>query len=368
MIRSIRIRNFRTYLDKKIDFANGINLIIGVSNSGKSNVLRAIQWVRQNRPLGLKVKNRYAAKKNDVVVEITTTEGSTVKLEKNTDGAIYSLEMNGNVQEFQGMDKAVPIEITKELNLSETNIAEQLDQHFLITSTAGEVARSMNTITHIEDVDKWVKSLTTKINTKTKEIDFISGLIKDNEDKLSDYADLDIMETDVKRLEASEAVYNDLSSTFNALSELIALIENTTTKIEPLRAFIKAKSTVELLSNGIRTYGKLCAEEVVLEAALSTYREMVELQQDIDDFSPHVVAISKVLSEYTILENEVKMIETYIIDIEHTMRKISALNERINDVDKQFRDYLSKVKICPFCKSKMDEAMINTIVEGKHGK
>jgi predicted ATP-dependent endonuclease of OLD family len=44
-ISSIRIQNYRCFQDNTIDFTQGLNIIIGENNSGKTTVLKALQLV-----------------------------------------------------------------------------------------------------------------------------------------------------------------------------------------------------------------------------------------------------------------------------------------------------------------------------------
>ena len=53
-IKSIEINNFRTHRNTKLEFAKGINALIGLPDSGKTNIIRFINWVLKNRPLGFK--------------------------------------------------------------------------------------------------------------------------------------------------------------------------------------------------------------------------------------------------------------------------------------------------------------------------
>ena len=45
MIQSLRLQNFRSYLDASFEFGNGVNIIVGPNGSGKTNLLEAIQMV-----------------------------------------------------------------------------------------------------------------------------------------------------------------------------------------------------------------------------------------------------------------------------------------------------------------------------------
>lgn len=52
MIHGIHIINFQSHEKSELVFTPGVNVITGSSDSGKSAILRAIQWLCTNRPLG----------------------------------------------------------------------------------------------------------------------------------------------------------------------------------------------------------------------------------------------------------------------------------------------------------------------------
>ena len=52
MIKSIDIENFQSHKKTRIDFDPGVNVIIGRSDSGKTSILRALNWVINNKPSG----------------------------------------------------------------------------------------------------------------------------------------------------------------------------------------------------------------------------------------------------------------------------------------------------------------------------
>ena len=52
MIKSIHLKNFQSHKDTLIEFDQGVNVIVGQSDVGKSAILRAIAWVCTNKPSG----------------------------------------------------------------------------------------------------------------------------------------------------------------------------------------------------------------------------------------------------------------------------------------------------------------------------
>ena len=51
MIESLEIKNFKSHRKSIMAFSSGINAIIGSPNHGKTNIIRALLWWFNNRPL-----------------------------------------------------------------------------------------------------------------------------------------------------------------------------------------------------------------------------------------------------------------------------------------------------------------------------
>ena len=52
MISKIKIKNFRSHKNTEIELSSGVNIICGDNDLGKSTILRALNWVNNNKPSG----------------------------------------------------------------------------------------------------------------------------------------------------------------------------------------------------------------------------------------------------------------------------------------------------------------------------
>jgi DNA repair exonuclease SbcCD ATPase subunit len=51
-IKRLILENFQSHKYSEVDFAAGLNVIVGPSDTGKSAVIRALKWVLYNEPSG----------------------------------------------------------------------------------------------------------------------------------------------------------------------------------------------------------------------------------------------------------------------------------------------------------------------------
>ena len=68
MITKIEIKNFQSHKHTVIDFSNGVNVIIGSSDCGKSAIIKAMRWCITNSPAGNSFRSNFASEKEPTSV------------------------------------------------------------------------------------------------------------------------------------------------------------------------------------------------------------------------------------------------------------------------------------------------------------
>ena len=152
MIQSIHIKNFQSHQNTRLEFHPGLNAILGVSDSGKSAILRALHWTRENRPMGDAHISKWAkSDKGKLIAECSVdvmTQGGLVS-------RIRSPEFNGykiGELSFEAVRSDVPVEIVEAFNMGEVNVQKQLDAPFLLSKSAAEVSRFFNAVVNLEEM------------------------------------------------------------------------------------------------------------------------------------------------------------------------------------------------------------------------
>ena len=190
MLKKIKLKNFRSHENTVLEFHKGVNVIYGLGQSGKTNILRAINWVVNNRPSGFNMHSHFSDD-DSTSVELILDNG-VVKMEKTSKLTTYSLNREAK---FSYTGRSVPEPIANLLNINEINISNQLDAPFLITDSPGEVGKVINRITKIEQVDSWIAKLTTRSNISKHEADMLEMDILNLQQDLSQYDGLQELES-----------------------------------------------------------------------------------------------------------------------------------------------------------------------------
>ena len=236
MLERLRIKNFQSHEDTTLDFVPGINVIAGKSQSGKTAILRAFRLLVKNRPLGLRYLSHFA---KDGIVEVLCSPFSSamVKLRKSKSGGQYFLDK----REFKKFGSSVPDEIEKVLNIGDLNIQGQLDPPFLATDSPGEVARIINRVTKLEDVDVYVSKVTKRINLANKEVVVLERHLFTAEEELKLFADIGDLNGLMIELKENEQVLGKAYHDRQVLDTTLISIEDKATEVNTLKEFLVAE-------------------------------------------------------------------------------------------------------------------------------
>ena len=79
MIKSLSIKNYQSHKDSYLEFSEGVNCILGGSDNGKTAIIRAINWIMTNRPLGESFRSNWGGKTE---VELFTDDASILFTDK----------------------------------------------------------------------------------------------------------------------------------------------------------------------------------------------------------------------------------------------------------------------------------------------
>jgi len=109
MIQSIRLQNFRSYVDESFEFEPGVNIIVGPNTSGKTNLLEALMVLALGSSYRGSSSEMIGFNKPWARLDGHTPEGKrTVKLEAQGETVKKSFEINGVVFSRLSQPKTIP--------------------------------------------------------------------------------------------------------------------------------------------------------------------------------------------------------------------------------------------------------------------
>lgn len=367
MFKKIQVKDFQSHKSSVLDLHPNVNVIVGRSSSGKTAIFRAIQWLVYNRPLGTRFI-RHGQEQSEVIIDevkgVKTSHGKTN----------YRLTGMGNntVGDTDWVSgSSVPDVITKTLNINPINISNQLDTHFLITDSPGEVARVFNKIVNIEKADEYVSALTTKINSENNKINDLKEKVTDYKQRIADLDYLEDLEITVSNIEKKTIVADDLRLLRDDLEHKIVLLKDL---VEKDKILIEQ---ISFLNGAILSLTKKYNRILELEDFAIKLEDFIILQEKqnelikkknvIDKYIPDLECkldyYDRTLAVYTDLDNTCTKWNEYNFDRKE-IEKRQDLNKKIlAEAFVLYKEELIRIKICPFCLSEITGDVIEHLME-----
>jgi exonuclease SbcC len=285
----VRVQNFQSIKDATV-VIDGLTVVTGPNNSGKTAVMRAVRGVFTNAPAGPLVRHGAGY----LSVTLTFDDGTEVIWEKgwekpNRKGkTVNRYFLNG--KELQSVGRGVPPEIAdlgvREIRASSDRVWPQVAQQFdgtlfLINRPGAAVAEALSDVEKVGRLTKALRFSEKDKRTVTDELRVRRKDLKDAKDEVAAYDGLDAVSETVAGL--SEA---DLLQPWSRLTEAVTLRgrhESAKSAVDALEGFDpdvvpSSKKAVDLQAQ----LGPL----VALQKRLKTAREAVDA---LEGFDPDVV-------------------------------------------------------------------------------
>ena len=178
VIESIEGANWENFPYFDIEFSPGTNTIIGKSNTGKSSIIRALNWVLENRPRGTSFFP-HNVKKPETEIAVNFEEGKNVIRKRNSSDNYYDIDG----QHYSALRTDVPQEVRDTTNITDINVQVQKDVHFFLTETPGRRAKKLNEVANLEEMDYAIEIINSTISSIDSEFKFTNAELKKHEEK-----------------------------------------------------------------------------------------------------------------------------------------------------------------------------------------
>jgi len=391
MLEFIRIKNFQSHEDTTLEFSSGVNCIRGISARGKTAILRALNWVVTNRPLGFRFHSRFA-KSPETEVVIGTSEGVEVRQFKTKSSAAYAV----NDRVFSAMGSGVPDAVQEALRFSEMTYQSQLDPPFLISEKPGEIARVFNRIMKIERVDRWISSLTTSINSLGSDKKRVDNHLRSVREQIESYSFLPEAEKMVGRVAELDASVEDCDRRIWAIRDTAAKLAENDRRLEVLEEVLGTEKSLKYGGNlladverigtissrlsefvrvrdGIREANRQISWETDLTQAWESFwalsgtyirlkfcDKFVDIEKRVgelgavEESGADVKKAAEIFKTVVELDRETKRFRSVSVNINAISRGLESNERETVELEEDFQTFLESVEICPICYQKFD--------------
>ncbi len=257
MIGSLKIQNFQSHKDSELIFSPGVNAIVGLSDTGKTAILRALRWLIENRPAGEAMRSDWGG---EISVEAILQNGQKrnmeiLGVERYRNGKENAYRLNHDT--FKAIKSEVPEEIQQALNITKVNLQHQHDTAFLLTSSPGEVAQHFNQVANIESIDRGMKKVQSAFRKHEQNLKTGTENLEVLNRDLANFDYLEAYEKKVVALEELERGLTQFESSIVKLKKLIQEIRETESKIDEYQKLTRLSGPVNAV---LQLYKHLTAE------------------------------------------------------------------------------------------------------------
>lgn len=242
MFDTIVIENFQSWQFCEIDLSPGVNLIVGDSGAGKSAIIRSLELISTNRPLGLSFVN-WSKTDNTTIVQIIKNE-IPVAIIKGKNVNEYILD---GVTLKETLNRNPPKEVQDFLNLGRLNMHSQAENFFLFNDTPGKVGEFINETIgwdliskSLKEAESWVKQIQNKQTNIESDINELEKSINDSEWSIEASKEINNIDVFEKRIQQKMKKADEL----NTMIEEFEVLENEINKMKPMLQIKKEASSL----------------------------------------------------------------------------------------------------------------------------
>jgi len=362
MIKNLTLLNFRSHEETDLTFSPRVNVIVGRSDNGKSNIIRALNWIAFNRPLG---ENVIQYDKEEALAQVILEEegeqvGITrVKGRKGKNEYILSLEEED--VSFKAFGSSPPKPVLEALNFTDLNIQKQSDQYFLVFDSPGQVASYVRTLTKLDDVDKVVKLLGKKIRSGKGNIELYQSELEEVEQELKKISEIDLksFEEKLEKVRSLSRKIEQYQAEREGLDKLLQELEDIEKK-----AILLPENIDDILRESDDVYGyyeKLHAEERSLRSILSDLERIqeIKLPKNIGE----ILEVDGIVQEYNNVRRRKDILLSLLEKLERSFEEVSEVDVSLKGLKKEERKLTESLSVCPYCGAELTEKSREVLLE-----
>jgi DNA repair protein SbcC/Rad50 len=149
-LRKLELNNFQAHENSTLEFCDGVNIIIGDTDSGKTSIFSALRKLMRDNPPGADFISTWGNKSS---IRLTGDNGTVVersitcKKDRKLDSHGYTIiSPDGKSEDYTGFGRTIPDDVVRVLGMPEIsvgsksvdiNLADQHDSYFLVKESDG---------------------------------------------------------------------------------------------------------------------------------------------------------------------------------------------------------------------------------------
>jgi DNA repair ATPase RecN len=293
VLKEIHISNYQGHRNTNIKLSSGITGIIGTSLNGKTAIIRAIKQAVTNRPLGFRFQSDFADEDEPTSIQLVF-DNATVNWVKTTKELTYSIEENGQTETFNKCGCNIPDIIKNKMNIEDINFQDQLASHFLITSSGGQIAKTISQVTQADKIMLWIKDIATQLSMLKTNKKILKGDIEKIDAKLITFKGMKRADRIISKIEKLQMQQIQIESEHRKIEDFLIQVEKINRKIQAHKKYLRAKpyiKRIERLEHQLEALRQ--HKQIILEAQQIQKDIKITVTTKIDYVKQYIVAIRR---------------------------------------------------------------------------
>lgn len=367
-LRRIEVWNFESHEHSVLEgFEDGLNLIVGVSDSGKTSLVRALKLVAYNEFDPASVRKGA----ENCVVRVDSDAGY-VKVTRGKDNKWEVARIGEKPQYFekigsQPLPEAMDVLGLRKVELGDqeipVNIMDQDENHFMLNevadkkSTGSLRAQIVDEISGLSGIEGIINDVSLDRHRFGRAVKEAEEKAEEARGKMHDEDELDAEKQLLDEADELTAQYERATETIREIGEIIEEYDNASSEITDMRQRMKnmpntkaAKAVInraeKAASNALDTRSFIQDKETVEEELQKAQRKLDEL--------PDSNEVTRLLNEVDRIINQRTEILNTEDEITRERKELESLQEKMKNKEKEHEDALKErdeamadIDVCP---------------------
>lgn len=287
MIKSLILKNFKSYRNQRIDFDQGITVIKGEGLSGKSNIVKAIDLIKNYRSRKNN-KLRFALKNDSMQLELINDDNQITLTQ--TDSVVFQIK-DQLTRKFKR--KKTPTEVNQALALSSINIQKQLEQPLIVQHNSSQLSKIINRIIGVDKIDLYIKDINSQLKINKVIIEKDTILLEKLEKNQKSFELLPQIRKKIDRARSYRVKIEALQNKIFDIESIVESINQNNRNISNLKRRTEAKIKLEIVEN-IKDqindkYFVINALETIIENNKRYSKAIIQLRKQYRDYHSQYV-------------------------------------------------------------------------------
>jgi len=321
---------------------------MGSSDSGKTAILRALDWLFRNRPLGEVIRSWHTGIDDLLYVGLRTFDEYSVWHKRAAGKSTY--ELNG--EELKAHGHNPPDFVTQALNIGQYNYQSQFDRHFLLSMTPAEVAKEFNKIVNLDEIDDAIVEINRLAYATSSELKYRKEALQELEEQRELYGYVPDLELAVGKAEQLHNAVQQKSALSVSLTRTIVRLGQIDEELAEVGELLQLDESVALLEKGAKELKALYLDRDDLDAFLDELDERLEQIEDLGlivDKEQDFLQVAGMAAEVAVVVHRRDKLKSLLVSLGvvkvHKYEAKKSLEKEIGE----FGKVIKKLGICPLC-------------------